>query len=351
MFSRDQVVGFLNHLTDSASDKPLIIEGVSGKAETQLINVKVAITKTDNTTKQNLEAQIIYTLKKQGAKSVNVLFTELPDEIKPQEPTILNDPHVIPIAVASGKGGVGKSTVTVNLAVALARLGKRVAVVDCDIYGPSVPSMLGNSNRAEVADEKIIPLQAHGVQFISMQHFKENDDPVIWRGPMLGRMLDVFFNQVRWGKLDYLILDLPPGTGDVAMDVSKYLPKAKELIVTTPHPTASYIAKKAGLQAQRMDHEVIGVIENMSYLEVNGDRQFVFGQGGGENLAKELGTTLLAQIPMGQPADGGSVYEPDSLIGAAYDTMAKHLSTQLAPHSQHSTDFDLNNTSDNCARG
>lgn len=330
MFTRDEVVEMLSHLKDSESDKPIIVEGVSGKEEDKNINVKLAITQTTPAKKQEIEAQVIFALKKKGAKSVNVLFTELPAEIKPKEETILTTTHPIRyIAIASGKGGVGKSTVTVNLAVALARMGKRVGLVDCDIYGPSIPSMMDLRGKPEIKDEKVVPLESHGVKVISMEYFKENDDPVVWRGPMLGRMLDVFFDQVRWGQLDFLLLDLPPGTGDIAMDVSKRIPNCEELVVTTPHPTASFIAKKAGKQAIQMNHKVIGVIENMSYLELEGKKQFVFGQGGGERLAKELNTDLLAQIPLGQPTVGPesapSVYEESHPIAKIYDEVAERL--------------------------
>ena len=330
MFTRDEVVEMLSHLKDSESDKPIIVEGVSGKEEDKNINVKLAITQTTSAKKQEIEAQVIFSLKKKGAKSVNVLFTELPAQIKPQEETILNTKHPVKyLAIASGKGGVGKSTVTVNLAVALARLGKRVGIADCDIYGPSIPNMMGIAEKPLIQDEKIIPIVSNGVKVISMEFFKEDDSPVIWRGPMLGRMLDVFFTQVRWGQLDFLLLDLPPGTGDIAMDVSKRIPSCQEIIVTTPHSTASFIAKKAGKQAMQMDHPVIGVIENMSYLEINGEKQFVFGQGGGEILAKELDTDLLAQIPMGQPnpalGKAPSVYEEDHPIAKIYDEIAERL--------------------------
>ena len=330
MFTRDQVVDFLSHLKDSESDKPIIVEGVSGKEEEKVINVKLAITQTTPAKKQEIEAQVIYSLKKQGAKSVNVLFTELPAEIKPKEETILTTKYPVNyLAIASGKGGVGKSTVTVNLAVALARLGKKVGIADCDIYGPSIPNMMGISEKPLIQDEKIMPILSYGVKVISMEFFKEDDSPVVWRGPMLGRMLDVFFGQVRWGELDYLLLDLPPGTGDIAMDVSKRIPTCQELVVTTPHATASFIAKKAGKQAIQMNHPVIGVIENMSYLEINGEKQFVFGEGGGEFLAKELNTQLLAQIPMGQPEQAPgkapSVYDADHPIAKIYDDLATQL--------------------------
>ncbi|MCL1935953.1 MAG: Mrp/NBP35 family ATP-binding protein [Defluviitaleaceae bacterium] len=329
MFTRDFVVNALSHIKDSVSEKPIIIEGVSGNEEKRHINVKVAITKTSNDKKQEIEAQIIYKLRKEGAATVGVLFTELPEVVKPKEDTILTSSHRPEfIAIASGKGGVGKSTVTVNLAVALARLGKRVGIVDADIYGPSIPNMMGVDEKPLLQDEKIIPVVKHGVKVISMKFFKENDDPVMWRGPMLGRMIDVFLNQVRWGILDYLIFDLPPGTGDVALDISSRIPTCKEIVVTTPHPTASYIAKQAGVMAIKTNHEILGIIENMAYIEIDNKKHYVFGSGGGEDLAKELGTKVLGSIPMGQPKDlkaSPSVYEDNSEIANIYKQIAENL--------------------------
>ncbi|MED1919923.1 P-loop NTPase, partial [Bacillus thuringiensis] len=153
------------------------------------------------------------------------------------------------LAVASGKGGVGKSTVSVNLAVALARLGKKVGIIDADIYGFSVPDMMGIEKRPIVRGDKIIPVERLGVKVISMGFFVEDNAPVIWRGPMLGKMLNHFFTEVEWGDLDYLVLDLPPGTGDIALDVHSMLPSCKEIIVTTPHPTAAFVAARAGAMA------------------------------------------------------------------------------------------------------
>ncbi len=142
------------------------------------------------------------------------------------------------IAVASGKGGVGKSTVTVNLAVALARQGKKVGIIDADIYGFSVPDMMGIEQRPDIKNDRVVPIRSHGVQVMSMGFFVEDNNPIVWRGPMLGKMLRNFFNEIEWDKLDYMLLDLPPGTGDIALDVHQMIPHSKEIIVTTPHATA-----------------------------------------------------------------------------------------------------------------
>ncbi len=235
------------------------------------------------------------------------------------------------IAVASGKGGVGKSTVTVNLAAALARQGKRVGLIDADIYGFSVPDMMGIEERPEQVGQKIIPVERYGVKVISMGFFVEDNSPIVWRGPMLGKMLRNFFAEIEWGELDYLLLDLPPGTGDIALDVHQMIPQSKEIIVTTPHATAAFVAARAGAMAIKTNHEIIGVVENMAYYECGGcgNRDYVFGRGGGGKLAETLNTELLAQFPLGAPDNhpsepdySPSVYKASSQTGQAYDALA-----------------------------
>lgn len=242
------------------------------------------------------------------------------------------------IAVASGKGGVGKSTVTVNLAVALARKGKKVGIIDADIYGFSVPDMLGIEGRPEVVDNRVIPVERHGVKVISMGFFVEDNAPVVWRGPMLGKMLRNFFAEVSWGELDYVLLDLPPGTGDIALDVHQMIPQSKEIIVTTPHATASFVAARAGAMAIHTKHEILGVVENMSYYQCGkcGEKDYVFGKGGGAKLAEELRTELLAQIPLGAPDNhpserdfSPSVYKAETEAGRIYLQMAERIVDKL----------------------
>jgi ATP-binding protein involved in chromosome partitioning len=251
-----------------------------------------------------------------------------------QHPLLHPESGVEFIAVASGKGGVGKSTVTVNLAVALARQGKRVGLIDSDIYGFSVPDMMGIEERPEQAGEKIRPVERFGVKVISMGFFVEDNSPVVWRGPMLGKMLRNFFAEIEWGELDYLLLDLPPGTGDVALDVHQMIPQSKEIIVTTPHATAAFVAARAGSMAIRTNHEILGVVENMSYYECGscGNRDYVFGRGGGARLAETLHTQLLAQFPLGAPDNhpsepdySPSVYKADSQAGQAYISLAEKV--------------------------
>ncbi|WP_274365193.1 Mrp/NBP35 family ATP-binding protein [Paenibacillus thermotolerans] len=239
-----------------------------------------------------------------------------------------NGPAII--AVASGKGGVGKSTVSVNLAVAIARRGKRVGLVDADIYGFSVPDMMGIEDRPAVENNVVKPVERHGVKVISMGFFVEDNAPVIWRGPMLGKMLRNFFNEIEWGELDYVILDLPPGTGDVALDVHQMIPHSKEILVTTPHATAAFVAARAGAMALHTNHEILGIVENMSWYERgDGQRDYVFGRGGGAKLAEELHTELLLQVPLGAPDNhpsepdySPSIYKENSPTGKLYLELA-----------------------------
>ena len=215
-------------------------------------------------------------------------------------------------AVASGKGGVGKSSVTVNLACALAAQGLRVGIVDADVYGFSVPALMGITQAPTRVDDMILPPVAYGVKVISIGMFVTGNQPVAWRGPMLHRALEQFLTDVYFGDLDALFLDLPPGTGDIAISVAQLLPKAQILVVTTPQAAAADVAERAGAIATQTGQTVAGVVENMSYLEMpDGGRMELFGSGGGAVLAERLSATvgtdvpLLGQIPAGHPAAGG----------------------------------------------
>ncbi len=253
------------------------------------------------------------------------------------------------ILVASGKGGVGKSSVTTNLAVALAqrdRTGRgdeaprknSVAVVDADVWGFSVPRMLGVDRDPVVIDEMIVPPEVHGVRCISMGFFVEEDQPVIWRGPMLHKALEQFLTDVFWDDPDYLIVDLPPGTGDIALSLSQFLPRAELLVVTTPQPAAQKVAQRAAYMAHKVHITVSGVIENMSWFTGDdGKRYELFGAGGGNELAKDLDVPLLSQIPLvpelREGGDTGSpiAAEPQTEAGAAFAALAERIDVELAP--------------------
>jgi ATP-binding protein involved in chromosome partitioning len=202
-------------------------------------------------------------------------------------------------AVASGKGGVGKSSVTVNLAASLAEKGLRVGVVDADVYGFSVPRMLGVAHRPTQVDDMILPPLAHDVKVISIGMFVPGNQPVVWRGPMLHRALQQFLGDVFWGDLDVLLLDLPPGTGDIAISVAQLIPTAEILVVTTPQQAAAEVAERAGSIALQTHQRIVGVIENMSWLELpDGSRQEIFGSGGGQAVADSLTRSIGAQVPL-----------------------------------------------------
>ena len=245
-------------------------------------------------------------------------------------------------AVASGKGGVGKSSVTVNLALALAEKGLRVGVLDADIYGHSVPALLGSTQAPSVVDDMILPPIAHGIKHISIGHFVEGNAPVVWRGPMLHRAIQQFLGDVFWGDLDILLLDLPPGTGDVALSVAQLLPNAELLVVTTPQAAAAEVAERAGSIAQQTRQRVAGVIENMSAMVLpDGTVMDVFGSGGGEVVAKRLtaltggDVPLMGQIPLDPPmrshGDDGNpvvVSEPDSTSAQAVRKIADKIAVR-----------------------
>ncbi len=243
------------------------------------------------------------------------------------------------ILVASGKGGVGKSSVTTNLAVALAQRGSSVAVVDADVWGFSIPAMLGLDRPPVVIDQMLVPPEAYGVRCISMGFFVEEDQPVIWRGPMLHKALEQFLTDVFWDDPDFLLVDLPPGTGDISISLSQFLPRAQVLVVTTPQPAAQRVAQRAGTMAEKVRLDVVGVVENMSWFTGDdGVRYELFGTGGGEQLAERLDVPLLGRVPLVPLLrEGGDVgrpitaVEPDSEAAAAFRTVAERLAVDLAP--------------------
>ncbi len=235
------------------------------------------------------------------------------------------------VAVASGKGGVGKSTVTANLAVALAQTGSRVGVLDADVYGFSIPRLLGLQGRPTVIDQMIVPLERWGVRAVSMGMLVDRDEAVIWRGPMLHKALVTFITEVHWGELDLLLLDLPPGTGDVSITVAQQLPRAEVVVVTTPQQAAVEVAARAARMAEKVNLRVAGVVENMSYLE-GPTPVAVFGEGGGRALAERLRVPLLARIPLDpRICEAGEVGEPvvvrfpDSAGARAFWELARQL--------------------------
>jgi ATP-binding protein involved in chromosome partitioning len=244
-----------------------------------------------------------------------------------------------PLLISSGKGGVGKSSVAVNIAVALAQQGYSVGIVDADIYGYSVPRMLGADRDPVVIDEMLVPPESYGVRCISIGYFVPEGQAVIWRGPMLHKALEQFLTDVFWDEPDFLLVDMPPGTGDIALSLSQYLPRAEVYVVTTPQPAAQKVARLSAAMAEKVHLSVKGVIENMSWFTADdGTRYELFGAGGGQELADELDVPLLGQLPL-VPAlrEGGdhgrpiTAVDPDSDAARAFAEIARRIAVDLRP--------------------
>ena len=255
-----------------------------------------------------------------------------------------------PLLIASGKGGVGKSTVTTNLAVALAAQGYSVGVVDADIYGYSIPRMLGTDRDPVAIDQMLIPPEAWGVRCISIGYFVPEGQAVIWRGPMLHKALEQFLTDVFWDEPDFLLIDMPPGTGDIALSLSQYLPRAEVFVVTTPQPAAQKVARLSAAMAAKVNLPVRGIIENMSWFTGDDGKHYeIFGNGGGQELADELGVPLLGKLPL-VPAvrEGGddgrpvAAVDPGSEAGLVFHEMARRIATELKPKKVFSASLKIN---------
>jgi ATP-binding protein involved in chromosome partitioning len=258
------------------------------------------------------------------------LTTKLRGGVAERTPGISVDAATRVIAIMSGKGGVGKSTLTANLAAAFSRLGHRTGVLDADVYGFSIPTMLGIHQRPIVVDKMIVPPVRDDLKVMSIGFFLDDNTPIMWRGPMLHRALEQFLSDVHWGELDTLIVDMPPGTGDVAISLGQLLPRAEAVVITTPHKAAQQVAVRAAQMAQKTNMRLVGVAENMSYLSrPNEGREELFGSGGGDALAEEVGAPLLARIPF-DPRLGAYADEGDPMVFAAAETEVSRAIVGLA---------------------
>jgi len=357
--SQDALFAALSKVNDPEIRKPItelgMVESVevdeSGRAAVTILLTISGCPLKDTLTRDATAALLAV----EGVTSVDVTLGVMSDEQRAELKTMLrggNPEREIPFAqpnsltrvycVASGKGGVGKSSVTVNLAAAMAQDGLRVGVVDADVYGFSVPRMLGVEHRPTQVDDMILPPLAHDVKVISIGMFVPGNQPVVWRGPMLHRALQQFLGDVFWGDLDVLLLDLPPGTGDIAISVAQLIPNAEILVVTTPQKAASEVAERAGSIALQTHQRIVGVIENMSWMEMpDGTRHEIFGAGGGQavadSLTRDVGAPvpLLGQIPLDtrlrEGADNGMpvvLGEPNSPSAVVLRAIARGLSTR-----------------------
>jgi ATP-binding protein involved in chromosome partitioning len=350
LVTEDQVREALRSVNDPEIGRPIedlgMLQGV--QVDDGLVRVHVLITIEGCPLKDRITDDVTRALAPvEGVERVQVDLSPMSEQQRaslvanlrggaaPQrQPQFFTGSDTVVIAVASGKGGVGKSSVTVNLACALAAEGHRVGVLDADVWGFSVPRMMGVTGKPVGFNDMILPLESHGVKVISMGFFVPEETPVIWRGPMLHKAIEQFLGDVYWGDLDFLLCDLPPGTGDVSISLASFLPGASMLVVTTPQEAARKVAERAGKMAERTNLRPIGVIENMSWFVCPhcGERTPIFGKGGGDEAAQTLGVPLFAQVPL-EPSvrEGGDdgtpivVTDPDSPAGEALRRAAREI--------------------------
>ncbi|MGG0255082.1 P-loop NTPase [Bacillus toyonensis] len=345
MLTQEQIMNALQHVEDPELHKSVVELNMVRNVQIHGTEVKLEVVLTIQgcPLKAKIQQDVEESLHAIGASKVDVTFGSmiqeeramLTEKLKKNSRTetgmpsmLRHDSGVHFITVTSGKGGVGKSTVTINLATALARMGKKVGILDADIYGFSIPAMMETNQKPTMIDQTAIPVVSHGVKIMSMGFFTEGNNPVMWRGPMLNKWIQNFLANTHWGDLDYLLLDLPPGTGDVAIDVAAMIPQAKEIIVTTPHNVASFVASRVGVMAKHTKHEIVGIVENMAYYEEqDGSKNYLFGKGGGEMLAEQLQTEVIAQIPFAKREENNdsSVYDEDSLVGEVFTALAEDI--------------------------
>jgi ATP-binding protein involved in chromosome partitioning len=346
--TRDEILQSLTAVIDPELRENIVELGMVRSidiADDASVAVTVSLTTAGCPIRNHFQTAVVKAVQGAGATKVSVAFDVLSDSEKGALQKKLGRGGSLPtgalaqvqnvICIGSGKGGVGKSTMTANLAAALAADGKKVGILDADVWGYSIPRMfgLGGQRPPVSADRKILPLEAHGVKVMSIGFFVQEDSAVVWRGPMLHKALTQFLEDVDWGELDFLLVDLPPGTGDVSMTLAQLLPDAKFLLVTTPQPTAQKVARRAAEMAHKVSLDIAGVVENMSvFTTPSGERFPIFGEGGGQELADELDVPLLGKVPLTMPlreqADAGSPLvgtDPDDPASQAIRSTARGL--------------------------
>ncbi len=352
MVTEEQVRDALRNVLDPEIGRPIEDLGMleSIEVEGDLVRVHVLLTIAGCPLQDRITGDVKAALAPIGVERVDVRMTPMSEQqraalveqlrgpgaaaAQAQQRTFFTDGRTSVIAVASGKGGVGKSSVTVNLAVALAAEGYRVGVLDADVWGFSIPRMLGVSGQPVGFNDMILPLEANGVKVISMGFFVPEETPVIWRGPMLHKAIEQFLGDVYWGELDFLLVDLPPGTGDVSISLASFLPGAAMLVVTTPQEAARRVAERAGKMAERTNLRPIGVIENMSSFVCShcGEETRIFGEGGGREAAETLDVPLMGEVPLmvaiREGGDTGTpivISDPDSPAGVVFREAARQV--------------------------
>jgi len=377
--TEEQVIEALRPVEDPELHRSIVDLGmvktvaIAGDA----VDVQIALTVAGCPLKNEITQRVTGALSGLGVASPSVDFTGMTDEERANVREMLHgDPAAtagnnpahghaegrdIPFAdpdsrtrvmlIASGKGGVGKSSVTTNLAIALAQRGKSVGLIDADVWGFSIPRMLGIAHAPVVIDDMLIPPETHGVRAISMGFFAEEDQPVIWRGPMLHKALEQFLTDVYWDEPDYLLIDLPPGTGDISLSLAQFLPRAELYVVTTPQPAAQRVAQRAAFMGEKVNLTVHGVIENMSHFTGDdGKTYYLFGAGGGKDLADRLEVPLVGQVPLvpalREGADAGKpimAVDPASEASQVFAAMAEKIDVEMAPKRRYTKKLNLLN--------
>jgi ATP-binding protein involved in chromosome partitioning len=343
--TEEQVIEALRGVFDPELHRNLIeLDTVRVKVDGATVDLEVGLVSDEypDDSERELHGAIVDALTAvPGVREVNIAFADIGEDaaaalmqrLHTSAPFAESNPHVRVLLVSSGKGGVGKSSVTVNLAVALAQRGKRVAIVDADVYGFSIPAMLGITDPPVVVGEQVVlPPRAHGVRLASIGFFVPEDQPVIWRGPMLHKALEQFLTDFYWGDPDYLVVDMPPGTGDISLSLAQFLPGAEAYVVTTPQPAAQRVAQRAGtmFQNQNIRIPVRGVIENMAWFTGDDGKHYpIFGEGGGELLAQRLEVPVIGRVPLvPEMREGGdigvpiTISEPDGEVSRAFAEIA-----------------------------